>query len=195
MDQQEPARPKLSRENLREALKIFAFVKPYRWQFISGLLLLFLSSTVFLVFPKIIGQMLDVAQGAAPNVDLREIGAWLIGILVFQGIVSYLRVMMFAQVSEKGTADIRVALYRRLISQPIVFFEKSRVGELVSRVTNDVEKLYNTFYFILAEFIRQIIILVGGIAVLLFMSPKLAGENVFQWFKGATISFVDAASV
>ncbi|HNE30305.1 MAG TPA: ABC transporter transmembrane domain-containing protein, partial [Saprospiraceae bacterium] len=175
MDQQEPARPKLSRENLREALKIFAFVKPYRWQFISGLLLLFLSSTVFLVFPKIIGQMLDVAQGAAPNVDLREIGAWLIGILVFQGIVSYLRVMMFAQVSEKGTADIRVALYRRLISQPIVFFEKSRVGELVSRVTNDVEKLYNTFYFILAEFIRQIIILVGGIAVLLFMSPKLAG--------------------
>ncbi len=175
MDQQEPARPKLSRETLRDALKIFAFVKPYRWQFISGLLLLFLSSTVFLVFPKIIGQMLDVAQGAAPNVDLKEIGFWLIGILVFQGIVSYLRVMMFAQVSEKGTADIRVALYKRLISQPIVFFEKSRVGELVSRVTNDVEKLYNTFYFILAEFIRQIIILVGGIAVLLFMSPKLAG--------------------
>ena len=90
MDQQEPARPKLSRETLRDALKIFAFVKPYKWQFISGLLLLFLSSTVFLVFPKIIGQMLDVAQGAAPNVDLKEIGFWLIGILVFQGIVSYL---------------------------------------------------------------------------------------------------------
>ncbi|MBK8196613.1 MAG: ATP-binding cassette domain-containing protein [Lewinellaceae bacterium] len=176
MDNKETARPKLTRENLREALKIFQYIRPYRIQFIFGLFLLFLGSTVFLVFPKIIGEMLDVAQGKVrTDIDLRQIGVWLVGILVFQGIVSYLRVMMFAQVSEKGTADIRVALYRRLISLPIVFFEKSRVGELVSRLTNDVEKLYNTFYFILAEFLRQIIILVGGIGVLLWMSARLAG--------------------
>ncbi|MCB0527675.1 MAG: ABC transporter ATP-binding protein, partial [Saprospiraceae bacterium] len=176
MDNKESARPKLTRESLREAIRIFEYIRPYRWQFIFGLFLLFLGSTVFLVFPKIIGQMLDVAQGkVSADIDLRQIGFWLIAILVFQGVVSYLRVMMFAQVSEKGTADIRVALYRRLISLPIVFFEKTRVGELVSRLTNDIEKLYNTFYFILAEFLRQIIILVGGIGVLLWMSAKLAG--------------------
>ena len=175
MEKNETVRPKLTRESLREALKIFEYIRPYRWQFIFGLALLFLGSTVFLVFPKIIGQMLDVAQGKVnTNIDLKKIGGWLIGILVFQGIVSYLRVMMFAQVSEKSTADIRVALYKRLISLPIVFFEKSRVGELVSRLTNDVEKLYNTFYFVLAEFLRQIIILVGGIGVLWWMSHRLA---------------------
>jgi ABC-type multidrug transport system fused ATPase/permease subunit len=175
MENKESARPKLTRESLREALKIFEYIRPYKWQFIFGLFLLFLGSSVFLVFPKIIGQMLDVAQGkVTTDLDLKEIGGWLVGILVFQGVVSYLRVMMFAQVSEKGTADIRVALYKRLISLPIVFFEKSRVGELVSRLTNDVEKLYNTFYFILAEFLRQIIILVGGIAVLWWMSHRLA---------------------
>lgn len=175
MQGKEDARPKVSRESLREALAIFEFVKPYRWQFIAGLVLLFLSSTVFLIFPRIIGQMLDIAQGkVAENINLTNISFSLIGILIFQGIVSYFRVMMFAQVSEKGTADIRVALYRRLISLPIVFFEKSRVGELVSRLTNDVEKLYNTFYFILAEFLRQVIILLGGIAVLLWMSPRLS---------------------
>ncbi|MBX2892538.1 MAG: ATP-binding cassette domain-containing protein [Saprospiraceae bacterium] len=175
MENNEPTRPKLTRESLREALKIFEYIRPYKWQFVFGLFLLFLGSSVFLVFPKVIGQMLDVAQGkVTTDLDLPTIGLWLIGILVFQGIVSYLRVMMFAQVSEKGTADIRVALYRRLISLPIVFFEKSRVGELVSRLTNDVEKLYNTFYFILAEFLRQIIILVGGIAVLWWMSHQLA---------------------
>ncbi|MBP6826237.1 MAG: ATP-binding cassette domain-containing protein, partial [Saprospiraceae bacterium] len=176
MDNKESTRPKLTRESLREALRIFEYIRPYRWQFAFGLILLFLGSTVFLVFPKIIGKMLDVAQGkASTSLDLKQIGFWLIGILVFQGVISYLRVMMFAQVSEKGTADIRVALYQRLISLPIVFFEKSRVGELVSRLTNDVEKLYNTFYFILAEFLRQIIILVGGIGVLWWMSARLAG--------------------
>lgn len=171
----ENTRPKLTRESLREALKIFVYIRPYRVQFIFGLILLFLGSSVFLVFPAMIGRSLDVAQGNIPqDLDLYEIGGWLVAILIFQGIVSYLRVMMFAHVSERGTADIRVALYRHLISLPIVFFEKSRVGELVSRLTNDVEKLYNTFYFVLAEFLRQIIILVGGIAVLWWMSHRLA---------------------
>ena len=149
MQNDESPRPKVSRESFREALKIFEFFRPYRWQFAFGLMLLFLGSSVFLVFPKIIGQMLDVAQGNIQNVALKNIGFWLIVILVFQGVVSYLRVMMFAQVSERGTADIRVALYKRIISLPIVFFEKSRVGELVSRLTNDVEKVYNTFLWII----------------------------------------------
>lgn len=166
----------VSRESLREALQIFEFVRPYRLQFFTGLALLFVGSSIFLVFPKIIGDMLDVAQGKAAmsGLNLKQIGALLIGILIFQGIVSYFRVMMFAQVSERGTADIRVAVYEKLIHLPIVFFEKSRVGELVSRITNDVEKLYNTFYFVLAEFLRQIIILVGGIAVLMWESGQLA---------------------
>ncbi|MEO6759830.1 MAG: ABC transporter transmembrane domain-containing protein [Saprospiraceae bacterium] len=175
MEEKDTPRPKISRESLREALKIFEYFYPYRWKFIFGLILLFLGSSVFLIFPKLIGQSLDVAQSnLVTNLDLPKIGMWLIGILLFQGIVSYARVMMFAQVSERGTADIRVALYQRIIALPIVFFEKSRVGELVSRLTNDVEKLYNAFYFVLAEFLRQIIILVGGIGVLLFMSPRLA---------------------
>ena len=167
----------VSRENLREALKIFQFIRPYRTRFIFGLVLLFLSSMVFMVFPYIIGLMLDVAQGNAvmENINLPTIAIILIAVLVFQGVVSYFRVMMFAHVSERSTADIRKALYHKLISLPMVFFEKSRVGELVSRLTNDVEKLYNTFYFILAEFIRQIILLIGGVIFLAWQTPKLAG--------------------
>lgn len=175
MEKKEETKPRLTRESLREALKILAFVRPYRWQFAFGLVLLFLSSSIFMVFPYIIGKMLDVAQGVVVNFDLERMGLWLILILIVQGVISYLRVMMFAIVSEKGTADVRKALYQRLIALPIVFFEKSRVGELVSRLTNDVEKLYNTFYFVLAEFIRQVIILVGGIALLTWMAAKLAG--------------------
>ncbi len=175
-DNNEVTRPKLTRESIREAIKIFAFIRPYRWKFIFGLVLLFLSSTVFMIFPYTIGLMLDVAQGktALDNLSLPKIALGLIVVLAFQGIVSYLRVMMFAEVSEKGTADIRKALYQRLISLPIVFFEKSRVGELVSRLTNDLEKLYNTLYFVLAEFLRQIILLVGGVVFLAWQTPKLA---------------------
>jgi ABC-type multidrug transport system fused ATPase/permease subunit len=177
MSNKDEEKKSLSMDSLREAIKIFEFIRPYKTHFIIGLVLLFLSSSVFMVFPYIVGVMLDVAQGeeTMAHMSLSKIAVILVVVLAFQGLVSYFRVTAFAQVSERGTADIRKALYKRIISLPIVFFEKNRVGELVSRLTNDVEKLYNTFYFVLAEFLRQVILLVGGVVFLAWQTPKLAG--------------------
>ncbi|HMQ48763.1 MAG TPA: ABC transporter transmembrane domain-containing protein [Saprospiraceae bacterium] len=172
-DEQKP--PRLTREKLIQAAKIFRFIRPYRWSFIFGLFLLFISSLVFMIFPYMSGLMVDVAQGAADvDISLGQIGWVLLGVLIAQGGVSYLRVILFAQVSERGIADLRKALYEKLISLPIVFFEKSRVGELVSRLTSDVEKLYNAFSITLAEFLRQVIILIAGVFFLAFRAPMLS---------------------
>lgn len=173
---------KVTRESLREALKIFAFIRPYRWSMVGGMLMLFLSSLSFMVILYLCGLMVDVAQGKAKiPVSLEEVGLALVGVLVLQGVISYARVMMFARVSERGIADIRLALYRQMVSLPISFFEQTRVGELVSRVTNDVEKLYNTFSITLAEFLRQVIILVAGVVFLVATSPSLAKVMVFTF--------------
>jgi ATP-binding cassette subfamily B protein len=171
----EPPLPKLTREKLREALSIFEFIRPYRWYFFIGLVLLFFSSLVFMAFPYLSGLMVDVAQGNAEmDLSLGQIGWLLLGILILQGVFSYTRVMLFANVSEKGIADVRKALYDRMVSLPLVFYEQSRVGELISRITADAEKLYSAFSVTLAEFIRQVIILVSGIVFLAITTPQLA---------------------
>jgi ATP-binding cassette, subfamily B, bacterial len=170
-----PADKKLSIEKLRSALKIFEFVRPYRWRLLVGLVLLFISSMVFMVFPFLSGELINVAQGQSNYaLTLKQIGLFLIIVLVAQGFVSYYRVQLFAAVSERGIADVRKALYSKIITMPIVFFEKNRIGDLVSRLTADVEKLYNAFSLTIAEFIRQIIVLVSGIIILAFMAPKLS---------------------
>jgi ABC-type multidrug transport system fused ATPase/permease subunit len=166
---------KFSRERFSQALQIFSFVKPYKFYLLSGLALLFLSSLVFMIFPFVSGEMVDIALGKSRyKFDLKDVGIFLIIVLVAQGFVSYARVQLFASVSEKGIAAVRKALYAKLITLPIVFYEKSRVGELVSRLTADVEKLYNAFSITLAEFLRQVIILVSGIVFLAITTPKLA---------------------
>lgn len=171
----EEQKPKLNKESLREAVKIFEFIGPYKWYLISGLFLLFLGSMVFMVFPYLSGLMIDVAQGTSEyDLTLGRIGWILGGILVVQAVLSYARVMLFAQVSERGIADVRKAVYEKMISLPIVFFEENRVGELVSRITADIEKLYSAFSITLAEFIRQVIILVAGIIFLAMTTPRLA---------------------
>ncbi len=170
-----PATKKVSFEQLRKALKIFEFVRPYRWRIIIGLFLLFISSMVFMVFPFLSGELINIAQGKSKyGVTLTQVGYFLMAVLVAQGFVSYFRVQLFAKVSEQGIADVRKALYSKIITLPIVFFEKNRTGDLVSRLTADVEKLYNAFSITIAEFLRQIIVLISGIIILAVMAPKLS---------------------
>ncbi len=173
---------KLTRESFREGLKIFEFIRPYRWSFIMGLVVIFLSSLSFMFFLYLPGEMVDIVQGKSRHGwTLNYIGMMLFAQFVVQGVLSYARVMLFAKVSERGLADLRLSLYRKLMSLPVSFFEKSRVGELISRLTADTEKLYNTFSITLAEFIRQLVVLVVGICFLMVTTPKLAGIMVLTF--------------
>lgn len=166
---------KISGERLREAIKIFEYIQPYKWNLFFGLVLLFFSSMVFMIFPYLSGEMVDIAIGESKTgFTLRDVAWVLVIVLIAQGFVSFMRIKLFATVSEKGIAAVRKALYEKLITLPIVFFEKTRSGELVSRLTADVEQLYNAFSITIAEFLRQVIILVAGILFLAFTTPQLA---------------------
>ena len=163
-EEQEEQKKRPSKEQFREAIKIFKYIRPYRFQFIVGMALLFIGSLIFMAFPQLFRDMVDTANGEGQyGFDLEQLGIVLLVLIAVQGFSSYARVMLFAKVSEYGIADVRKALYDKVITLPVVFFEKSNVGELISRLSGDVEKLYNTFSITLAEFVRQIIILVAGV--------------------------------
>lgn len=168
-------RAKISKEGLLSAYRILRFIKPYKWSFILGMLCLVISSSMFMIFPAAAGEMANTAIGKGKwNVSVREFGLLFLIILVVQGILSYLRTVFFATVSEKGVADVRTELYRKIITQNMEFYESRRVGELTSRLTADVEQLQSAFSITLAEFIRQIVILVIGLVVIAWMTPHLA---------------------
>jgi ABC-type multidrug transport system fused ATPase/permease subunit len=175
-DDDKALRGKMNRESIAKASYIFKFISPYKWYLIFGMVLLFLSSGLFMVFPFLAGELVDIAQGNSEfEFNMQDIAWVLVGLLVAQGLISYFRVTFFAQVSERGLADIRKALYDKLLTLPIFFFEDNRVGELVSRISADIEKLYSAFSITIAEFVRQIIILVLGIVFLAITTPRLAG--------------------
>ncbi|MFK8058129.1 MAG: ABC transporter ATP-binding protein [Saprospiraceae bacterium] len=168
-------KPKVSREQLRDALGIFKYINPYKWSLIIGLLLLSVSSLVFMAFPYLIGEMVDTASGDGElGLTIQQLGLLLLVVLISQSVVSYFRVLLFAQVSERGIADVRKAVFARLLALPITFFEKNRSGELISRITADVEKLYSAFSITIAEFLRQVLILLFGITFIMIRVPKLS---------------------
>ena len=166
---------RITLQQLKEVKGMLYFIKPYRWYFIGGLILLFLGSLMFMIFPYLAGELADVATGTSKlGLDLNQIGLILIVILVLQGIMSYLRVIWFAVVSEKGMADVRSSIYQKLIGLPVYFFERNRVGDLTSRISEDVNRLSAVFSTTLAELIRQVLILVTGIIFLMVTTPRLS---------------------
>lgn len=187
MDHQSPRhvaeqeeKPKFNRDAYRRARRIFAYMRPYRGRYIFGMVLLFLTSVVFLVFTLLIRYLVD-STGIQENVEvevpfgleLNDIGLALLGLLVFQAVVSYARVYLFIWVTEHTLADVRKAVFRNLISLPMTFFAENSSGELNSRMASDITQIQDAFTTTLSEIIRQVLIIIGSIVVLFALSPKL----------------------
>lgn len=165
----------LNKSGIAKLIGIFRFVLPYRWTFIVGLVALGLSSGTLLSFPYFAGKLLDVAQGKTDFVltTINQIGLTLIAILLVQGVFSFLRVYTFTTVSERTLSDLRQHIYSKIIWLPVSFFDQRRVGELISRITSDVSTLQETFTFVLAELLRQVLVLLIGVPMIFILFPRL----------------------
>ncbi|MBD2702729.1 ATP-binding cassette domain-containing protein [Spirosoma sp. BT702] len=168
----EADKKKISREDFKKALRVFRYVRPYRMHFIAGFIFLILSTATTLSFPALIGQVTSVIQGKSPF-TLNQVILIFGGILVLQAVFSFFRIYFFAQVSERSMADVRREVYGKIITLPIPFFEKRRVGELTSRLSADVSQLQDVLSITLAELFRQVATLLGGTLFILYVSWKL----------------------
>lgn len=172
-DEKDDKRP-LDKKGLKDLIGIFRFMLPYKGIFLLGLVSLALSSLVLLAFPRLAGELLDVAAGRPHYFgSINEVAIALLLILFVQSIFSFIRVYTFSIVSEKGMADIRKAVYKKVIWLPMHFYDSHRVGDVMSRLTSDVSMLQDTFSFVLAELLRQTLTLIFGIAIIFYLAPTL----------------------
>lgn len=173
MTSPEVPKKKITVSGLRNAFKLYSYIRPYRATYILGLFFLFGSSVTNLAFPKLLGDLVNSGNEGNLGQDLNRIALLLAGILLVQAVFSYFRTILFVKVTERSLADLRQETYNHLICLPVKFFDKRRVGELNSRISSDISLLQETMTSTLAEFVRQVIIIVGGIALLVYTSFEL----------------------
>ena len=164
---------KITFKGLKNSFRLYRYIKPFRVEYAWGMFFLMVSSLASLAFPKLLGELVTSGNKGNLSNDLNRIALLLIATLVVQSVFSYFRVVLFINVTEKTLALLRQTTYNHLIKLPLRFFEKHRVGELNSRISSDISLLQETLTSTLAEFIRQIIIISGGITLLALTSWKL----------------------
>lgn len=169
----EVPKKKITIKGLKNSFRLYSFIRPFRIEYFWGLFFLMGSSLASLAFPKLLGELVNSGNKGNLANDLNKIALLLVVTLVLQSVFSYFRVVLFVNVTEKTLAYLRQTTYNHLIKLPLRFFEKHRVGELNSRISSDISLLQETLTSTLAEFIRQIIIITGGITLLALTSWKL----------------------
>jgi len=169
----EVQKKKITLSGLRELFKLYSFIKPYKYEYALGLLFLLGSSSASLAFPKLLGQLVDLGNQGKLAQEINRIALILVAVLVAQSVFSYFRIYLFVHVAEKTLADLRQSTFNHLIRLPMKFFQHRRVGELNSRISSDITLLQDALTSTLAEFLRQLIIIIGGISLLMFTSLKL----------------------
>lgn len=179
---EELPKAKINKETIKSVKKLLKYLKPYRVKFIVGMAFLFFSSITLLAFPALLGAMIDAAQAKQTYswlpASISTIGYISFAILFVQAVVSFFRIRYFVEVSEKSIADIRRDTYYNLITLPMNFFTNRWVGELNSRLSADLSQIQTTMTTTLAEMIRQIITMIGGVVFLIIVSPKLTLLNL-----------------
>lgn len=178
---------KLNKKSIKKARKIFTYLKPYRAFFFLGWIFLILSSTAGLFFPYLLGQLLggDLPESTPTTnnqelleqIDLNNINSvalLLLLLFIAQSLFSFFRIVIFTKVTENTMRDIRKDAFNKLIFMPMEFFNKNKVGDLTSRIASDITLIQDTLRTTIAEFIRQIIIVIGSVVFITIVSWRLA---------------------
>jgi ABC-type multidrug transport system fused ATPase/permease subunit len=174
---------KITKSSIKKAKGIFAYLRPYAGIYFIGWIFLVLSTSAGLVFPYLMGKLLGAGAStsnmsdAIGLIDMSNINSVAIALFVlfgFQSLFSFVRVVLFNNVTENALRDLRNDAFSKLVYMPMDFFNRNKVGELTSRLSSDIAQIQETLRTTIAEFFRQIIIVVGGILFLFFISWKLA---------------------
>ena len=163
---------KITLSALQKAKLIFQFSGKHLWKFYIGLFFLLLTGGTALAFPKLMGLLVDCVNNK-DTAQANFIALSLLGILFMQSIFSFFRLSLFVNFTENTLANLRMALYSNLVKLPMSFFSQKRVGELNSRISSDITQIQDTLTSTIAEFLRQFILIIGGIALLATESFKL----------------------
>jgi ATP-binding cassette, subfamily B, bacterial len=160
-------------KNLKPLRALVPFLSPYRGTLLLALIALVVASAAMLALPVAVRQLIDhgMAVGDSSTVNRYFLG-FLAAAVVF-GIFAALRFYLVTWLGERVVADIREAVYARVVRMDMTFFEVTRTGEILSRLTTDTTLVQSISGVGISITLRSALNLLGALVMMGATSPKL----------------------
>jgi ATP-binding cassette subfamily B protein len=163
------------KSNVRGIMPLTRYLAPYKLAIaVAAIAVLFTSASV-LGIGSALRYLIDEGLSKDNPALLDRAFLFLIGVTLVLAAASYMRYYLVSWIGERVVADIRHDLFRHVLRQDIAFFETTRTGELLSRLTTDTTLLQTVLSSSISVAARNALMLVGGLTLLIITSFKLTG--------------------
>lgn len=162
----------------KDAGFFLTYLRPHYNVFIPALIALAITGGMTIIFIKelaaLAGKGIGGASGPAWMEELSRAAWFLVALVGCQAFIAFWRILLFAKASERALAALRLDTFGRIIRLPMATLNRRRVGELASRLANDVEAMRETLVVTIPMLIRHTVMLTACLVLILSMSVKLS---------------------
>jgi len=166
--------------------RLIGYLKTYRISIILVIIFSIASAVFAIIGPKIMGQatteifngLLGKVMGTSAGIDFSKIASillTLLGLYIISMIFSFIQGIIMSGINQKVTFNLREQISQKMHKLPLKYFEKETTGEILSRVTNDVDTLSQSLDQSLTHIITSITTLIGVVIMMLSISPFMTG--------------------
>jgi len=158
----------------RMLLRLWPFLRPHAGSMALSLLFLLLGSALALAKPLVMGGALDAIKGPGGEAQLTRSGMILAGLLVVEQVIAFPQMYLMQLAGARAMSDLRLHVFKFLHTRKLGFFDKTPVGRLVTRVTNDVDAINEMFASGALNAFGDLIRLLGIVVVMLSLDWQLS---------------------
>ena len=159
---------------------LFRFLAPYRWVMAAAVVALCVSAAAVLALGQGLRVLIDDGLSSEEIGRLHEALMYMAGMVGLLAAGTFTRFYLVSWLGERVVADIRRAVFRRLVGLSPAFFEINKVGELLSRITTDTTLLQTMIGHQASSALRNLMLFLGASAMLVVTSPTLTGFVVLM---------------
>ncbi len=153
--------------------RLLGYLRPYWRRLVVAFVALVLSSALSLVFPAVIQQVVDSVLVAGDAQLLNTITIVLLGVFLLRSLSTLVETYNVNLVGEKIVFDLRLELYAHLQALSLGFYSTRRVGELISRLSNDVTQVRSGLTSNINTLLQQLLIAVGSLIIMIVINWRL----------------------
>ena len=158
---------------LRDLAPLFKYMRRYRWGYLWGTLSCIATNAVAVQFPRVIEKAVDALKNGATREKIFLLAGLLVGIAVVKGVFLYAQRWILIGISREIEFDIRNDLFTHLEKQDSGFYQRYRTGDIMARMTNDLNAVRNMLGPALMYSANTVFFTVGALFFLLRISPYL----------------------
>ncbi|SER29244.1 ATP-binding cassette, subfamily B [Gracilibacillus ureilyticus] len=161
-------------KNVKETvLRIWSYMATDRWLFWLVILFVIISSALSLLGPYFIGTAVDVMTGSISSYGFGQILLILAAVFILQSVALALQNYWMIDIAQHTVYLMRKELFAHVLKLPVLFFQRSKSGDLMSRLTNDIENVSRTLNTAVIQLTTSVLTLAGTLIVMFWLSPLL----------------------